>query len=60
MESLAKSKTTTRIKMKEYCNSLGYAEVTDACIRKAKKSQDKEVRAMATKAMSKKNLDKGS
>lgn len=50
----------SRGKLTDYCNGLGHEGVTDACIRTAKKSRSKDVRAMGTFAMNAKSWNKGS
>lgn len=48
----------TRSSMREYCLGKGYDGITDECIKKAKKSGNKEVQKLGTKAMSTKKLNK--
>lgn len=49
-----------RGKFTDYCKGLGHEGVTDACIRTAKKSRSKDVRAMGTFAMNAKSWNRGS
>lgn len=49
----------TREKMRTYCLGKGYEGVTDECIKKANRSDSKEIRKLGTKAMSTKRLGKG-
>ena len=57
MNGLAKA--NLRNLMTDYCKGLGEGSVSDECIKRAKKSSNKEIRKLGTRAMSVKNLGKG-
>lgn len=59
MSGLAGTKRKDRETLRDYCDGLG-KKLDDNCIRSAKKSGDKEIRKVATRAMSIKNLNKDS
>lgn len=59
MNGLANTKIKDREVLRDYCEGLG-KKLDDSCIRSAKKSQSKEIRKVASRTVSMRNLNKGS